>query len=123
MTGRGAEAGRFTEYLEALGRAVGHCDRREPLRAYLTGLLLPGERKSVEPMAAKIDPRHVRARHQSMHHFVALAPWDARAVLRVARDAALEPLERHAPVGAWVIDDTGMPKKGRHSVGVAAQYG
>src|SRR5437773_11558149 len=60
MTGRGAEAGRFTEYLEALGRAVGHADRREPLRAYMAGLLLPGERKSVEPMAAKVDPRERR---------------------------------------------------------------
>jgi len=122
MTGRGAEAGRFTEYLEALGRAVGHCDRREPLRAYLTGLLLPGERKSVEPMAAKIDPRHVRARHQSMHHLVAEAPWDDRAVLNTAREWVLPQLERHGPVGAWVVDDTGIPKKGTHSVGVARQY-
>jgi SRSO17 transposase len=73
-------------------------------------------------MAAKIDPRRVRARHQSMHHFVANAPWDEREVIRVARDYALEPLERHAPVGAWVIDDTGFPKKGRHSVGVTRQY-
>ena len=122
MTGRGAEAGRFTEYLEALGRAVWHCDRREPLRAYLTGLLLPGERKSVEPMAAKIDPRHVRARHQSMHHLVAEAPWDDRAVLNTAREWVLPQLERHGPVGAWVVDDTGIPKKGTHSVGVARQY-
>ena len=73
-------------------------------------------------MAARIDPRHVRARHQSMHHFVANAPWDDREVLRAARDYALGPLERHAPVGAWVIDDSGMPKKGQHSVGVARQY-
>src|SRR5712692_10605877 len=89
MAERGAEAARFAEYLERVGRAVGHADRREPLRAYLTGLLIPGERKSVEPMAAKLDPRHVPARHQSMHHFVA---------------------------------DTGLPKKGTHSVGVARQY-
>ena len=122
MAGRAAEAGRFAGYLERVQAAVGHADRAEPLRAYLTGLLLPGERKSVEPMAAKIDPRHVRARHQSMHHFVAAAPWDERAVLDVARDWVLPQLERHAPVAAWVVDDTGMPKKGRHSVGVARQY-
>jgi SRSO17 transposase len=58
-----------------------------------------------------------------MHHLVAKAAWEAQAVLRVARDYALTQLERHAPVGAWVVDDTGMPKKGRHSVGVARQYG
>jgi SRSO17 transposase len=85
-------------------------------------LLLPGKRKSVEPMAARIDPRRVSALHQSMHHFVANAPWDEREVLAVARDHALAQLERHAPVGAWVVDDTGIPKKGRHSVGVGRQY-
>jgi hypothetical protein len=122
MAGRAEAAERLEEYLERLGAAIGHADRREPLRAYVTGLLLPGERKSVEPMAARIDPRHVRARHQSMHHLVANGPWDEREVLRRARDYALEPLERHAPVGAWVIDDTGIPKKGRMSVGVARQY-
>jgi len=113
---------RFDEYVERLGDALGHADRREPLRAYLTGLLLSGERKSVEPMAAKVDPRHVSTRHQSMHHFVANAPWDDEEVLAVAVDHVLAQLERHAPVAAWVVDDTGVPKKGRHSVGVARQY-
>jgi SRSO17 transposase len=59
---------RFEAYLQRLGRVIGHADRLEPLRGYLTGLLLSGERKSVEPMAAKLDPTHVRARHQSLHH-------------------------------------------------------
>jgi SRSO17 transposase len=113
---------RFREYLDSLGRAVGHQDRRDPLRCYLTGLCLPGERKSVEPMAARVDPRHVRARHQSMHHFVTNAPWEDAAVLRAARDWVLDALERHGPVAAWIVDDTGIPKKGRHSVGVARQY-
>jgi SRSO17 transposase len=113
---------RFEGYVERLAEAVGHADRRWPLEAYLTGLLLPGERKSVEPMAARIDPREVSRAHQSMHHFVANAPWDDLAVLAVARDWALTQLERHAPIGAWVVDDTGIPKKGRHSVGVAWQY-
>jgi SRSO17 transposase len=117
-----AAAARFEAYLKRVAAAVGHADRVEPLRAYLTGLLLPGERKSVEPMAAKVDPRHVRARHQSMHHFVANAAWDDDAVLAVARDYALAQLERHGPVAAWVVDDTGYPKKGTHSVGVARQY-
>ncbi len=113
---------RFEEYVERLHRAIGHADRKRPLEMYLTGLLLPGERKSVEPMAARLDPRHVSARHQSLHHFVAKAPWDAQDLLRAASDAALAELERHGPVAAWIVDDTGMPKKGRHSVGVGRQY-
>jgi len=113
---------RFGEYLTRLGEVIGHADRREPLRAYMAGLLLPGDRKSVEPMAAKVDPRNVRSRHQSMHHFVADAPWDAGEVIRAARDWALEQFDRHGPIEAWVIDDTGIPKKGKHSVGVARQY-
>jgi SRSO17 transposase len=121
-TAKSPEAERFEAYLERLSLAVGHADRREPLRAYLTGLLLPGERKSVEPMAAKLDPLRVRARHQSLHHFVATAPWSESELLRVARDYALSAFERHAPIGAWVIDDTGIPKKGSHSVGVSHQY-
>jgi len=116
------EERRFEEYVERLEGVVGHADRHGPLRAYLSGLLLPGERKSVEPMAARIEPRRVRARHQSMHHFVATAPWEERDLLRVSRDYALEQLERHGPVQAWVVDDTGIPKKGIHSVGVARQY-
>ncbi len=116
------ESERFESYVERLSAVVGHADRRRPLREYLTGLLLPGERKSVEPMAARIDPAHVAARHQSMHHFVANAPWDAEALLRVASDYALAAMERHSPVTAWVVDDTGIPKQGRHSVGVARQY-
>src|SRR5436309_10063030 len=113
---------RFREYLDRVADALGHADRREPLRAYLTGLCLPGDRKSIEPMAARVDPRHVAARHQSMHHFVASTPWEAAAVLRVARDWVLAPMARHGPVAAWIVDDTAFPKKGQHSVGVARQY-
>jgi len=121
-TSEPARADRFAAYVDQLAGVLGHHDRHEPLRAYITGLCLPGERKSVEPMAARVDPRHVRARHQSMHHFVADAPWDAAAVLRVARDWVLAPMVRHGPVAAWIVDDTGFPKKGQHSVGVARQY-
>src|SRR5438046_2947030 len=121
-TSESARADRFAAYVDQLAGVLGHRDRHEPLRAYITGLCLPGERKSVEPMAARVDPRHVRARHQSMHHFVADAPWDGAEVLRVARDWVLAPLLRHGPVAAWIVDDTGFPKKGQHSVGVARQY-
>jgi SRSO17 transposase len=121
-TARDPREQRFQEYVDRLAQALGHRDRHEPLRAYLTGLCLPGERKSVEPMAARIDPRHVRARHQSMHHLVANAAWEDAAVLRIARDVVLTELDRHGPVAAWLVDDTAFPKKGRHSVGVAHQY-
>jgi SRSO17 transposase len=112
----------FMAYLERLTAAVGHADRHEPLRVYLEGLLLPGERKSVEPMAARIDPRNVRSRHQSMHHFVATAPWNAQEIMKAARDYALEEFAYHGGVEAWILDDTAYPKKGTHSVGVGRQY-
>jgi SRSO17 transposase len=112
----------FMAYLERLTAAVGHADRHEPLRVYLEGLLLPGERKSVEPMAARIDPRNVQSRHQSMHHFVATAPWDAQEIMRAARDYALEEFGYHGGIEAWILDDTSYPKKGTHSVGVGRQY-
>jgi len=121
-TSETARAHRFALYVDQLATALGHRDRHDPLRAYVTGLCLPGDRKSIEPMAARVDPRHVRSRHQSMHHFIADAPWDAAAVLRVARAWVLRPMVRHGPVAAWIVDDTGFPKKGQHSVGVARQY-
>ena len=113
---------RFDAFVDRLGLTLHHADRKEPLRLYLTGLLLPGERKSIEPMAARVDPRHVSARHQSLHHFVAEANWETAEFLRSASDYALAEIERHGPIAAWVVDDTGMPKKGRHSVGVGRQY-
>src|SRR5919197_4527461 len=113
---------RFGEYVERLGDVLGHAGRRGPLRAYATGLLLPGERKSVEPMAARVDPSRVGAAHQSLHHFVAKAAWDDAALLAAVRAYALPAIEARGPVRAWLVDDTGLPKKGRLSVGVARQY-
>src|ERR671921_254655 len=113
---------RFEGYLERLGEVVGHADRREPLRAYCTGLLLPGERKSVEPMAARVEPFRVGAAHQSLHHFVAKATWDDAALLAAVRAYALPALQERGPIRAWLVDDTGLPKKGRLSAGVARQY-
>lgn len=115
-------AQRFESYVSRLCKTMGHANRYKPLRAYITGILLPGERKSIEPMAAKIDPYRVQARHNSMHHFVADASWDEQRLIREARGYALEGFEQHGGIHAWVVDDTGMPKKGTHSVGVARQY-
>lgn len=113
---------RFERYVDLLIEGIGHADRAEPLRAYTTGLMLPGERKSVEPMAARIDPRNVRKKHQSMHHFIADAPWSDEVVLGTAREYALPTLRAQGPIRAWIVDDTGILKKGSHSVGVARQY-
>src|SRR6476646_4621554 len=113
---------RFDEYVERLGDVLGHADRRAPLRGYTPALLLPGERMSVEPMAARVDPARVGAAHQSLHHFVAKAAWDDAALLRAVRDYALPALLERGPVRAWLVDDTGLPKKGKLSVGVARQY-
>src|SRR3954469_6813754 len=122
---RSAMAGweeRFDDYVERLGDMLGHADRRAPLRAYTTGLLLPGERKSVEPMAARVAPSRVGAAHQSLHHFVAKAARDDAALLRAVRDHALPAMLERGPARAWLVDDTGLPKKGKLSVGVARQY-
>lgn len=113
---------RFASYVERLAPALEHGDRTAPFRAYCTGLILPGERKSVEPMAARLEPSRVGAAHQSLHHFVVKAAWDDAAVLTAVRGLVLPHLLERGPVRAWIIDDTGMPKKGRHSVGVARQY-
>jgi len=113
---------RFAAYVEHLAQALGHADRVAPLKAYCTGLILPGERKSVEPMAARLEPTRVQAAHQSLHHFVAKADWSDEALLALVRARVLPEMERHGPIRAWVVDDTGFPKKGRHSVGVTRQY-
>jgi SRSO17 transposase len=118
----GAQQKRFAAYLDSLAQAAGHADRKEPLKAYCTGLLLPGERKSVEPMAARLSPDNVRRTHQSLHHVVADAAWSDEAVLRQVREYALGAMTEQGPVVAWVVDDTGFVKKGTHSVGVARQY-
>jgi len=113
---------RFAQYIEGLARVIGHADRAAPLRDYCVGLLLPSERKSVEPMAALTAPDRTAAQHQSLLHFVGQAPWSDEQVLAKVREMVLPELERHGVVEAWIIDDTGFPKKGRHSVGVARQY-
>jgi SRSO17 transposase len=118
----GPQEQRFAAYIEGLAEAAGHADRNVPLKNYCTGLLLSGERKSVEPMAARLDPDHVRSMHQSLHHLVADAPWNDEAVLDRCLDFVLPAMLRQEPVVAWVVDDTGFPKKGRESVGVARQY-
>jgi SRSO17 transposase len=113
---------RFAAYVDALAEVIGHADRRAPLRDYCLGLLLPGERKSVEPIAAVTAPARVSAKHQSLLHFVANAPWSNERVLSRVQELTVPIIEGSGAIEAWIIDDTGFPKKGRHSVGVARQY-
>jgi SRSO17 transposase len=117
-----ASARRFEKYVEGLASVIGHADRVGPLCDYCTGLVLPGERKSVEPMAAKTAPARLRAQHQSLLHFVGMAEWSDERVLAKVREMVLPAIERHGAIEAWIIDDTAFPKQGRHSVGVQHQY-
>jgi SRSO17 transposase len=107
--------------MEHLAEGLGHADRRAGLRGYCTGLMLPGTRKSVEPMAARLDPLHASARHQALHHFVAKSEWSDEEMLRRVAQWVVPKMD-FSGGGYWIVDDTGYPKKGRHSVGVARQY-
>jgi SRSO17 transposase len=112
---------RFERYMAHLAEGLGHVDRHAGLNDYCTGLMLPLSRKSVEPMAARVDPLHASARHQSLHHFVAKAQWSDSQMLRRVGQWVVPKMD--LSTGAfWIIDDTGFPKKGKHSVGVARQY-
>lgn len=113
---------RFSAYVEGLVGVIGHKDRAQPLRDYCAGLMLPCERKSVEPIAAMTAPARVAAQHQSLLHFVGEGRWSDEKVLAKVREMVLPSIEHHGPIEAWIVDDTGLPKKGQHSVGVARQY-
>ncbi len=115
-------AGRFASYLDGLAGVIGHAARIGPMRDYCTGLLLPCERKSVEPIAAATAPERVGAQHQALLHFVAKGAWSDEVVLAKVREMVLPKIERHGPIEAWIIDDTSFPKHGCHSVGVTHQY-
>ncbi len=111
----------LAEYLESLTEGMGRPERRAAMGLYVTGLLLDGERKSIEPIAARLVDRaeQVQAMRQRLQQCVVVAEWDAGQVFgRVGRR-----LDRDLPqIEAFVVDDTGFPKKGKHSVGVARQY-
>jgi len=113
---------RFASYVEELGSVLDHAGRTGPLRDYCTGLILPGDRKSVEPMAARTDPAHVSAQHQSLLHFVGAGGWSDEKVLAKISAVVVPAISKHGPIEVWIIDDTGLPKKGQHSVGVKEQH-
>src|SRR5437870_4278806 len=115
---------RLAKYVDGIGGTLGHKTRQESFAIYALGLLGDGERKSVEPIAARAcpDPDRVDAMHQQLLHFVGVSDWSDVDVRREAVGYALPLITRHDPISAWILDDTGMMKQGSHSVGVQRQY-
>jgi len=113
---------RFRAYAADLATVLGHADRARPFEDCCIGLLSAEGRKSVEPLAAVMAPQRTAAQHQSLLPLVAQAPWSDQAVLTRVGERVLPSITRDEPVQAWIIDDTGFPKKGHHAVGVARQY-
>src|ERR1700729_664450 len=104
LSAPGPQEKRFAAYMEGLATAAGHEDRQEPLKNYGKGLLLPGERKSIEPMAARLDLGNVQAMRQSLHHLVAKAPWSDDELLEQVRSYILPAMRKQGPVAAWMVD-------------------
>jgi SRSO17 transposase len=102
---------RFSAYVEGLASVLGHVDRIGPLRDYCTGLMLPGERKSVEPMAAKTAPSRTAAQHQSLLHFVGIATWSDEKVLAKVREMVLPSMERQGAIEGVDHRRHGFPQK------------
>jgi len=115
---------RLEQYFQQIGDVLGEESRRGSFALYAMGLLGDGERKSVEPIAARAcpDPERVEALHQRLLHFAVDSKWNDRQVRRVAAQYALEEMTRREPVEVWIVDDTGFLKQGKHSVGVQRQY-
>lgn len=115
---------RLKTFCERIGEVLGNDSRRESFAMYAMGLLGDGERKSVEPIAARAcaDPTKADALHQRLLHFTVDAKWNDRAVRREAASYALAAMQEHESIEAWIVDDTGFLKQGKHSVGVQRQY-
>jgi len=115
---------RLDEYFTRIGDVLGDKRRRASFATYATGLLSEGERKSMEPIAARAcgDVKTVDAAHQRLHHLISEGVWDDHAVRRASADYALTAIQTQEPVAAWILDDTGFLKQGKHSVGVQRQY-
>jgi hypothetical protein len=123
----GSEA-RFEAYVDGLASVIGHADREGPLRDYCTGLILPGERKSVEPIAAITAPERVSAQHQSLLHFIGQGSWSDENVMAKVREMMLPQMERNEPmkVGEWAggvappapprTERESLPSLGSHQV-------
>lgn len=115
---------RLEEYLQRIGEVLGEERRRSSFAIYALGLLGDAERKSVEPIAARAcsDPAKTDALHQRLLHFAVDSKWSDQEVRRIAAQYALSAMTQREPIEAWIVDDTGFLKQGKHSVGVQRQY-
>lgn len=120
----GAAAARLDGYFTRIGSHLKDRRKRESFAMYAFGILGDGERKSAEPIAARAsgDPEHAKRTHDKVLHFLARSEWDDRAVRLESARYAIEALSQREPITAWIVDDTGFPKQGKHSVGVQRQY-
>jgi SRSO17 transposase len=115
---------RLESYFDRIGAILGNDKRRASFATYAMGLMGDAERKSAEPIAALAcaDPARADAEHQRLLHFMVESPWSDRQVRREAARYALAAMTERERVEAWIVDDTGMLKQGKHSVGVQRQY-
>ena len=115
---------RLEDYLERIGNVLGHAKRRASFATYALGLLSDGERKSVEPIAARAtgSAETVDALHQRLLHFITDSEWDDHAVRQQAAEYGMKAMTESEPIETWILDDTGFLKQGTHSVGVQRQY-
>src|SRR5438128_290900 len=115
---------RLDRYFYTIGSSLRNDRQRASFALYALGLLGESSRKSLEPIAATLcpDPELVDALYQQLQHFLVDAPWSDREVRRTAARYAIEAMTERSRVLAWIIDDTGFLKQGKHSVGVQRQY-
>ncbi|GAC1664775.1 MAG: IS701-like element ISBj9 family transposase [Candidatus Dormibacteraceae bacterium] len=120
----GAGIERLEKYFDEIGEVLGDERRRASFAMYAMGLFGEGERKSVEPIAARAcgDPDETERAHDRLLHFMTDSKWSDRGVRSAAAKHALSAMTAREPVLAWIVDDTGQIKQGTHSVGVQRQY-
>jgi SRSO17 transposase len=115
---------RLEQYVRGIGSLLANKNQRASFATYALGLLAHGERKSIEPIAARAcgDESECSALEQRLGHFLTNAKWDDARPRAYAAEYALTEMTRHGPVQSWILDDTGFVKQGEHSVGVQRQY-